>query len=92
MIKLLFGVLTVALLTGPGISAQPKAGSMQGVWQVVDVAIPGPQPRTITFSDRPNLTIITPRHYSRVDEGNGRRVAGNVGTVRCRSRNLRGDG
>jgi hypothetical protein len=59
MIKLLFGVLTVALLTGPGISAQPKAGSMQGVWQVVDVAIP--------FSDRPNLTIITPRHYSRVE-------------------------
>ena len=67
MIKLLFGVLTVALLSGPEISAQPKAGAMQGVWQVVEVAIPGPQPRTITFSDRPNLTIITPRHYSRVE-------------------------
>jgi hypothetical protein len=67
MINGLFRVLTVALLLGHGISAQSKTGSMQGVWRVVEVTIPGPEPRTIAFSNRPNLTIITPRHYSRVE-------------------------
>jgi hypothetical protein len=47
-----FGMLIVGLL---------------GVWRVVEVAITGPQARTITFGERPNLTIITPRHYSRVE-------------------------
>lgn len=67
MIKSLFALLTVTLLSGHGISAQPKAGSIQGVWQVVEVTIPGPEARTIVFSGRPNLTIITAKHYSRVE-------------------------
>jgi hypothetical protein len=40
---------------------------MQGVWQVVEVTITGPDARTIAFAERPNLTIITARHYSRVE-------------------------
>jgi hypothetical protein len=67
MINRLFRVLTIALLLGHGISAQSKTGSIQGVWRVVDVTIPGPEPRTIAFANRPNLTIITPKHYSRVE-------------------------
>src|SRR4029077_7299244 len=35
--------------------------------RVVEAAIPGATPRTIAFADRPNLTIITARHYSRVE-------------------------
>ena len=67
MMKSLCGILTVVLLTGYGIAGQSKAGTIQGVWRVVEVTIPGPEPRTIAFSGRPNLTIITSRHYSRVE-------------------------
>lgn len=68
MKKLLFGVLTVALLTGQGIAGQSKRGSIQGVWQAVEVTITGPRARTIAIPEpRPNLTIITARHYSRVE-------------------------
>jgi hypothetical protein len=67
MMKSLCGILTVVLLTGYGIAGQSKAGTIEGVWRVVEVTIPGPDPRTIAFSGRPNLTIITPRHYSRVE-------------------------
>ena len=52
MIEWLFGLLTVALLSDHGVTAQSKAATIQGAWQVVEVAIPGPQPRTITFSDQ----------------------------------------
>jgi hypothetical protein len=65
--KWLFGVLTVGLLTSQGIAAQSKPGSIQGVWRVEEVTITGPQARTIAFRERPNLTIITARHYSRVE-------------------------
>ena len=68
MKKLLFVVLTVGLLTSQGIAAQSKRESIQGVWQVVEVTIPGPAARTIAFRERPNLTIITARHYSRVED------------------------
>jgi len=67
MTKCLFALLTVTLLSGHGIAAQSKTGTIQGAWRVVEVTIAGPQPRTIAFSDRPNLTIITPKHYSRVE-------------------------
>ena len=60
-------ILTVVLLTGYGIAGQSKAGTIEGVWRVVGMTMPGPDPRTIAFSGRPNLTIITPRHYSRVE-------------------------
>src|SRR5215204_6509504 len=65
--KLLFGLLTAGLLTGHGMAAQSKPGSIQGAWRVVEVTITGPQARTIAFAERPNLTIITARHYSRVE-------------------------
>ena len=67
MTKLLFPVLTAALLTGQAIAAQSKAGSIQGVWRIVEATITGPQARTISFRERPNLTIITAKHYSRVE-------------------------
>jgi hypothetical protein len=65
--KLLAGVFTVALLSGPGMAGQPRPASIQGVWRVVEVTLTGPAARTITFTDRPNLTIFTARHYSRVE-------------------------
>ena len=80
MTKLLFAVLTLGLLTGTGVAGQrvqrsaereggSKRGSIQGVWQAVEVTITGPGARTIAIPDpRPNLTIITARHYSRVED------------------------
>lgn len=68
MKKLLFVVLTVGLVTSPGIAGQSKRESIQGVWQVAEVTITGPGARTIAIPEpRPNLTIITARHYSRVE-------------------------
>ena len=54
-------------------SAARDGGSMgesiQGVWQAVEVRMTGPAARTIAISEpRPNLTIITARHYSRVED------------------------
>jgi hypothetical protein len=58
--------LSAGLLTGHGIAAQP-APRIQGVWRIVEATITGPGARTIAFGDRPNLTIITAKHYSRVE-------------------------
>ena len=69
MTKLLFGVLTAGLLTSQVIAGQSKRESIQGVWQAVEVTITGPGARTIAIPEpRPNLTIITARHYSRVED------------------------
>jgi len=65
--RLLFASLSVVLATGQGIAAQSTRNSVQGVWRVVEAVITGPGARTIAFADRPNLTIITARHYSRVE-------------------------
>jgi hypothetical protein len=65
--KLLFAALSVGLMTSHGIGAQPTRESVQGVWRVVEANIPGPAARTIAFAERPNLTIITASHYSRVE-------------------------
>ena len=77
--KLLFAVVAVGLLTSQGIAGQrvdrsaeresgSKPTSIQGVWQAVEVTITGPGARTIAIREpRPNLTIITARHYSRVE-------------------------
>ena len=65
--RLLFASLSVGLATGQGIAAQSTRNSVQGVWRVVEAVITGPGARTIAFADRPNLTIITARHYSRVE-------------------------
>ena len=75
MKKLLFVVLTVGLLTSQTRAAvrqgaRVRSGeSIQGVWQAVEVTMTGPAARTIAIPEpRPNLTIITARHYSRVED------------------------
>jgi len=65
--KLLFAALTVSLLASHGGVAQSTRGSVQGVWRIVEVTITGPGARTMPFAERPNLTIISARHYSRVE-------------------------
>lgn len=67
MQKLFLSAFAVALLTGHGPVAQSTPQSIQGVWRIVEATITGPGPRTIAFSERPNLTIITAKHYSRVE-------------------------
>jgi hypothetical protein len=70
-------LLIAGLLTSEGIAGEPKSESLQGVWQAVEVTIPGPVKQTITISEpRPNLMVITARHYSRVQvEAEGARPA-----------------
>jgi hypothetical protein len=97
-------ILGAGLLTSHASVGQSKSQSIQGAWQAVEVTIPGATPRTFTIPEpRPNLTVLTARHYSRVqveaegpptgdrrrDEGDRRRIAGRLGTVRCRSRHVR---
>jgi len=65
--RLLIAALNVGLLTGPASTAQSARESIQGVWRIVEATTTGPGARTIAFAERPNLTIITARHYSRVE-------------------------
>ena len=67
MKRWLFAALSVGLLTSQGTAQQPARESIQGVWRIVEATISGPGARTIAFAERPNLTIITARHYSRVE-------------------------
>jgi hypothetical protein len=65
--RLLLVLLGIGFLAGASAEAQTKTGSIQGVWQVVEVRMPGQNPSSIAIGEpRPNLTIITARHYSRV--------------------------
>jgi hypothetical protein len=65
--RMLFAALSIGLLTSQGAGAQPAPDAIQGVWRAVEIVIAGPAARTIPFAERPNLTIITARHYSRVE-------------------------
>lgn len=67
MKKLLFVALAISLLTGQGSQAQSANRSIKGVWRVVEAQVTGPGARTISFAGRPNLTLITDKHYSRVE-------------------------
>ena len=68
MKKLFIVLSSVALLTGAEVAGESKRESLQGVWQAVEVTLTGPGARTITIPQpRPNLTIVTARHYSRVE-------------------------
>ena len=67
MKRVCFAALSVGLLLGQGTHAQSSRTSLQGVWRIVEATIGGPGGRTIAFGERPNLTIITARHYSRVE-------------------------
>jgi hypothetical protein len=65
--KLFLAAVGAALLAGQSAATQSTPRSLQGVWRVEEATITGPAPRTIPFRERPNLTIITARHYSRVE-------------------------
>ena len=80
MQKLFVAAISVTLLTGAadapdGIdatdgavsAAQSTPGSIHGVWRIVEATTSGPGARTIPFGERPNQTIFTARHYSRVE-------------------------
>jgi hypothetical protein len=41
--------------------------SIQGVWRIAEANIPDQRPEPSCFRSRPNLTIITAKHYSRVE-------------------------
>ena len=60
-------LLIAGLPTTAGFAGEPKSQSLQGVWQAVEITIPGPVKQTITIAEpRPNLMVFTARHYSRV--------------------------
>ena len=62
-----FALIVAGLLVSHAIAGQATSPSIQGVWQAVEVTIPGPTTRTITIPEpRPNLTVVTARYYSRV--------------------------
>ena len=68
--KSIFAVLIglVGLSSAGSNVEQTKSGSIQGVWQTVEIVVAGPTPRTITIPEpRPYLTIITAKHYSRTE-------------------------
>ena len=95
MKKLLVVVLAIGLFGSPGIAGQSKPNSIQGVWHVVEATITGAGARTISFAERPNLTIITAKHYSRVEvQADGPRpiladVARATADIRCSSASSR---
>ena len=66
MQRFLFLALGVSVLTSQG-TTQSIQPSIRGVWRVVEATLTGPGARVIAFADRPNLTIITDKHYSRVE-------------------------
>lgn len=59
--------LGVTVVVSQGAMSQSPRPSIQGVWRVTEATITGPGARTISFAARPNLTIITHTHYSRVE-------------------------
>ena len=68
MKKFVFALLgAVGLVSNLALAGQSAQPSIQGVWKIVEATIAGPAARTIAFGDRPNLTIITAKHYSRVE-------------------------
>jgi hypothetical protein len=68
MKRLLTVLIGVGLLASHDVAGQSKSGSIRGVWQVVEVTTSGPGARTIAIPEpRPNLTILTARHYSRIE-------------------------
>lgn len=68
MKKLLSVLVAGGIVFSASGSAQSKRGPLEGIWQTVEVTITGPGARTIPISEpRPNLMIVTARHYSRVE-------------------------
>jgi hypothetical protein len=68
MQRSLLALISSALLSSAGLAQTPKQGSIRGVWQAVQITVTGPTARTITIPEpRPNLIILTAKHYSRVE-------------------------
>ncbi len=67
MKKLIVALLSAGVFASYGVAAQPAPKSIQGVWRIVEANLTGPSPRTISFTNSPNLTIFTAKHYSRVE-------------------------
>ena len=67
MRRVLLAAVSAGLLASQGTAAQSTRESIQGVWRITEATITGAGARTISFAERPNLTIITARHYSRVE-------------------------
>jgi hypothetical protein len=68
MQRSLLALISGALLSGTSAAQGSKPASIQGVWQTAQVVVTGPGARTITIPEpRPNLTILTAKHYSRVE-------------------------
>lgn len=68
MQRLLLALLGAGVLSSPDFARDSKPGSVQGVWEAVQVTMTGPSPRTITIPEpRANVTILTAKHYSRVE-------------------------
>jgi hypothetical protein len=67
--KSLIVSLAFGLLVSQALEGQSRQASIQGVWKVVEVTITGPGARTITIPEpRPNLTILSARHYSQLHD------------------------
>ena len=67
MFRFFVAALSAGLLASHGVAAQSTPASLQGAWRIVEATTSGAGARTIAFGDRPNLTIITAKHYSRVE-------------------------
>ena len=70
MTKLVCGLIGVTIGGAISISAvaQSKVGTVQGVWQTVELTTTGRGARTITLPEPlANLTIYSGRHYARVE-------------------------
>ena len=68
MQRLLLALLGAGFLSSTDFARDSKSGSVQGVWEAVQVTVTGPSPRTITIPEpRANVTILTAKHYSRVE-------------------------
>lgn len=67
MKKSLLAIVAIGLLTTQGVAGQTQRAPIQGVWRVVEVTLTGPGARTIS-PGQSNLTIITGRYYSRVED------------------------
>jgi hypothetical protein len=72
--RYVLALLIGGMLISHAIAGQATSPSIQGVWQAVEVTMSESPARTITIPEpRPNLMVITARHYSRVQveaEGN----------------------
>jgi hypothetical protein len=64
--RLVVLTLIAAVLATTGIAGQSRPPSLQGAWKAVEITVTGPSARTLT-SLQPNLTVISAKHYARVD-------------------------